>query len=92
MNRLYIDQVTRSMNNAKFEFKNAYDDVAMATGSLQWFIRYLENELENCQNVEQSKCYTWWRHDDCFRLMNILNDLTGDEKYINVPMKATSWD
>lgn len=92
MNKLYIDQITRSMNNAKFEFKNSYDDVAMATGSLQWIVRYLENQLGNCQNVEQFKCYTWWRHDDCFRLMNILNDLTGDEKYINVPMKATSWD
>lgn len=80
------------MNSAKTELKETYSDVAMATGSIRWFVAYLENELGNCQNVENHKCYTWWRHDECFRLMNILNDLTGDEKYLNVPMRGNSWD
>lgn len=92
MNKLYIDQITRYMNNARLQYQNYYDDMAMATGSLQWMIEYLENRLGNCLNVSESKCYTWWRHEDCFRLMNILHDLTGNEKYIDVPMKGNSWD
>ena len=80
------------MNNARIQFQNYYDDQAMATGAMQWIVTYLENELGNCQNVEEFKCYTWWRHDECLRLMNILYDLTGNEKYTNVPMKGNSWD
>lgn len=92
MNRLYIDQVTRYMNNARFQFQNYYDDQAMAHGSLQWFVSYLEKQLGNCLNVQDGKCSTWWRHEDCNVLMTLLADLTGDEKYTIKPMKANSWD
>lgn len=92
MNKLYIDQITKYMNSARAELKEMYDDVAMATGALRWMIRRLENELENCINVEQGKCETWWRHDDCLRLMNILYDLTGDEKYTVKSTIGSSWD
>lgn len=80
------------MNLAKVEFKNYYDDVAMANGAIKWIVRYLENELGNCHGVKNNKCYFYWKHDDCARLMNILYDLTGDEKYINKPIPGTSWD
>lgn len=92
MNRLYIDQITRYMNSAKLEFQNYYDDMAMAHGSLQWFVTYLEKQLGNCLNVKNSICDTWWRHEDCNRLMALLADLTGNEKYLPKPMKANSWD
>lgn len=92
MNKLYIDQITRYMNNAKLKYQNYYDDMAMANGALEWMTAYLEKLLGNCQNVSDGKCYTWWRHEDCNSLMAILADLTGDEKYTIKPMKANSWD
>ena len=92
MNRIYIDQITRYMNSAKLEFQNYYDDVAMATGALRWTIEYLENKLGNCHGVENSKCYFYWKHEDCNRLMNILHDLTGDEKYLPKNTIGSSWD
>jgi len=26
-------------------------------------------------------CHTWYRHDDCVRLMNLLYKITNDSKY-----------
>ena len=92
MNKLYIDQITRYMNNAKLKYQNYYDDTAMANGALEWMTGYLEKLLGNCLNVSEGKCDTWCRHEDCNSLMAILADLTGDEKYIVKPMKANSWD
>lgn len=92
MNNLYIDQIARYMNNARIQLQNYYDDIAMAHGSLEWIVEYLEKQLGNCLNVSEGKCYTWWRHEDCGRLMNILYDLTGNEKYTDIPMKGNSWD
>ena len=92
MNRLYIDQVTRYMNNARFQFQNYYDDQAMAHGFLQWFVAYLEKQLGNCHGVEDSKCYFYWKHEDCNRLMALLADLTGNDKYLPKPMIGNSWD
>lgn len=80
------------MNNARLQFQNYYDDQAMATGAMQWFINRLEKELGNCQNVEDGKCYTWWRHEDCVRLMALLFDLTGNAKYITESTRGNSWD
>lgn len=92
MNKLYIDQITRSMNSAKLEFQNYYDDVAMATGALRWTVEYLDKLLGNCHGVEDGRCYFYWKHEDCNRLMAILADLTGDEKYMARPMKSNPWD
>ena len=92
MNKLYIDQITRYMNAAKLEFQNYYDDQAMATGALRWMIAKLENELGNCHGVEKHKCYFYWKHEDCNRLMALLADLTGDDKYLVKPMIGNSWD
>ena len=92
MNKLYIDQITRYMNNARFKFQNYYDDQAMATGAMEWFIQRLDKELGNCHGVEDGRCQLYWKHDDCVRLMALLADLTGDEKYkINIK-KPTLWD
>ena len=92
MNKLYIDQITRYMNNARFKFQNYYDDQTMATGAMEWFIQRLEKELGNCHGVSDGKCEFWWKHDDCVRLMGLLADLTGNDKYTYKPMKGNSWD
>ena len=92
MNKLYIDQITRYMNNARVQFKNHYDDMAMAHGSLQWMIEHLEKQLGNCHGVVNNKCYFYWKHEDCNRLMALLADLTGNDKYLVKPMIGNSWD
>ena len=92
MNRTYIDQITRYMNAARLEFQNYYDDVAMANGALRWTVEYLEKQLENCHGVKDSVCYFYWKHDDCNRLMGLLFDLTGDQKYVPKRTIGSSWD
>lgn len=92
MNKIYIDQITRYMNSARLEFQNYYDDVAMANGALRWTVEYLEKLLRNCQGIEDNKCYFYWKHEDCNRLMAILYDLTGDEKYVPKRPIGSSWD
>jgi len=42
-------------------------------------------EYKACENVVESGdklfCYTWWRHDDCERLRNLLYKITKDDRY-----------
>lgn len=80
------------MNTARLEFQNYYDDVAMANGALKWTVEYLEKQLGNCYAVKDGKCEFYWKHEDCNRLMNILHDLTGHEKYISKRTIGNSWD
>ena len=92
MNKIYIDQITRYMNAARLEFQNYYDDVAMATGAMKWFIEALEKQLGNCHGVENGRCQFYWKHDHCVSLMDILYDLTGNEKYTIKTTRGNSWD
>lgn len=42
-------------------------------------------EYKRCPNIVESEnklfCYTWWRHDDCVRLMELLNKITKNDLY-----------
>jgi len=42
-------------------------------------------DYKSCPNIieadERIYCYTYYRHDDCVRLMNLLNKITNDSKY-----------
>ena len=42
-------------------------------------------EYKRCLNIVESEdklfCYTWWRHDDCERLRELLFKITKDDKY-----------
>lgn len=94
MNRLYIDQITRAMNTAE---KNNYQDVVYATASLKWMEAKIESYLNRCLNVEDGQCSLTWKHDDCKLLMDILYDITEDEKYKEKPWTFDSeqtglWD
>ena len=48
-------------------------------------INIIEEEYMSCPNIiglnGRLFCYTWWRHDDCLRLMHLLNTITNDIKY-----------
>ena len=83
MNKLYIDQITRSMNTARFKYKDNYEDQAMAIGSLEWLSGYLEGYLRRCLQTEDTGvCDLTWKHDDCALLMSMLYDITGEKKYM----------
>jgi len=45
----------------------------------------------SCPNIIESEeklfCYTWWRHDDCVRIMNLLNKITKNDKYSIPPVR-----
>lgn len=43
------------------------------------------DDYMSCPNIMESEdklyCHTWYRHDDCVRLMNLLNKITNNSKY-----------
>ncbi len=94
MKKLYLDQIAYRMSRAK---KTHYDDIDKASAALGWAVEKIESYLNKCLNVENGQCSTTWRHDECKTLMDILYDLTEDEKYKEKewtfdPNKKSLWD
>jgi len=79
MNRLYVDQLAYLANRAKYSA--GFQDIEKAKTSLQWMIDKLHEYLDECPNVENGACSTFWRYEDCNILMKILYDITVDPKY-----------
>ena len=76
MRKLYIDQIARRITDRKYSTKTYYSsDTDQATAAMQWFIDYLEVDLQKCDNVEDGKCDIDWKHDECARLTRIIKDL-----------------
>lgn len=94
MNKIYIDQIAYKMNRVD---KKGYEDIAKSSAALLWMVEKLESYLNKCLNVENGNCNLTWKHDDCKVLMDILYDLTRDEKYAEKPWtmdsnKMSLWD
>lgn len=49
------------------------------------------DDYKECPNIievdNKMFCTTWYRHDDCVRVMNILNKITKDSKYSIPPVR-----
>ena len=76
MRKLYIDQIARRITDRKYSTKTYYSsDIDQATAAMQWFIDYLDIELNKCDNIVDGKCEIDWKHDHCARLSRILKDL-----------------
>jgi hypothetical protein len=76
MRKLYIDQIARRITDRKYSTKTYYSsDIDQATAAMQWFIDYLDVELQRCDNVEDGRCTIEWKHEDCERISRILKDL-----------------
>ena len=41
----------------------------------------IETRYYECPNVENGRCSTWWKHDDCAVLSELLFKITGNKKY-----------
>lgn len=79
MNPLYIDQLARTMTKAGGI--NDYQDIAKSKAALSYLVNKIEEFLNECPNVDNGSCSTFWRHEDCNILMKILYDITVDSKY-----------
>jgi len=60
-------------------------------------INVVEGYLNKCLNVENGRCNLSWKHDDCKVLMEILYEMTEDNKYkeeewIFDPGKKLLWE
>jgi hypothetical protein len=85
MNKLYIDQIARRITDHKYTTKTYFQaDIDQATVGLTWMILYLDNKLRKmCLNAADiGICDMTWKHEDCRAIMDILFDLSQDEKYI----------
>jgi len=94
VNRIYIDQIAYKMNRAK---KDGYEDTTKSAAALLWMVEKIESRLNKCLNVKNGNCNMTWKHDDCLVLMELLYDLTNDEKYAEKPWiidpnKMSLWD
>jgi hypothetical protein len=68
-------------NNSTYGLPN---EILLVQEALKAFTDYIESKLvENCMNAAANDgiCDLLWKHDDCKILMNILFDLTLEEKY-----------
>ena len=89
MNKLYIDQIARRITDHKYTTKTYFQaDIDQATVGLTWMILYLDNYLrKQCLNsADTGICDMTWKHEDCRAIMDILFDLSEDDKY-----KVSNW-
>lgn len=51
------------------------------------------HEYKSCPNIVESEdklyCYTWWRHNDCERLRELLYKITNNDLYTLPKIKPT---
>lgn len=90
MNRLLIDQLARYISDRKYSTKTYYmSDIDQSAAAIDFFKSYLDQRiLTQCLNAQDNNgiCDLTWKHLDCRVLMEILFELTEDEKY-----KVSDW-
>jgi hypothetical protein len=91
MNRLLIDQLARYIADVKYSTQTYYmSDIDQAAAGIDFFVSYLDQKLRiiclNAQENNNGICDLSWKHIDCRVLMEILFELTQDDKY-----KTTEW-
>ena len=90
MNKLYRDQIARRITDSKYANKTYYQsDIDQAMVSLVWISNYLQERIsKQCLNAADNNgiCDLTWKHEDCRVLMEILFELTEDDKF-----KVSNW-
>lgn len=90
MNRLIIDQLARYISDRKYASQTYYmSDIDQAAAAIDFFKSYLDQRiLTQCMNSQANEgiCDLTWKHEDCRVLMDILFELTEDDKY-----KTSDW-
>jgi hypothetical protein len=76
--RLLMGFIDLGTNNSIYGLPN---EILLVQEALKAFIDYIDSKLLECPNIENGICHTYWRHDDCRILMDILFELTLEERY-----------
>ena len=79
--RLLMGFIDLGTNNSTYGVPN---EILLVQEALKAFIDYIESKLSECAQVEYNEdkiCDLTWKHEDCRILMDILFDLTLEEKY-----------
>lgn len=82
MNRLYLDQIARTINLGRTG-PYSYPDLNQAHAVMSYFVENIKQELNYCLNAKENDgiCEMTWRHENCRTLMNILYKWTEDDRY-----------
>jgi len=89
MNKLYIDQIARRITDHKYTTQTYFQaDIDQAKVALTWITEYLDKYIRRqCLNsADTGICDMTWKHEDCRAIMDILFNITEDEKY-----KTSDW-
>ncbi len=79
--RLLMGFIDLSTNKSTYGLPN---EILLVQEAIKAFTDYIESKLSECLQVEDNPdriCDLTWKHDDCRVLMDILFDLTLEEKY-----------
>ena len=86
----FTQNLLAHLESERHRNKNLYLSLEDLAGSAKDFlVLYLDQKIRNqCMNAEANNgiCDLTWKHEDCRVLMDILFELTQDDKY-----KTTEW-
>lgn len=82
LNPQVVAYISRLINNAQSDATGAHY-TAEASAALSYFVDLLQERLNRCLNAAANNgvCDLTFRHDDCALLMELLHNLTMDDKY-----------
>lgn len=80
-----VHVLAKSFKDARYRECNYYmADTLLAATALEWAVERLQGRFSQCLNASEGVCDIWYleSHSECKLLMDILYDLTADEKYL----------
>ena len=87
INENWIQEFAVALKSAKYDHKSYYlSDENIAEAFLEHTVKLLEGYLNRCPNIQNGRCYTWWKHEECLVLQGILYDITENDKYMSSEM------
>ena len=87
INEKWIQNFATALKSAKYDHESYYlSDENIAEAFLEHTVEVLESYLNRCLNIQDGRCYTWWKHEECLQLQGILYDITENDKYMSPEM------
>jgi hypothetical protein len=93
LNQEVVAYIARLINNAQSDASGAHYKVE-AEAVLAYFVDLLQERLNRCLNAAANNgvCDLTWKHDECLMLMELLHNLTMDDKYAYGIDLGGMWD
>lgn len=92
LNPQVVAYIARIINNAQSDATGVHYK-AEAAAALSYFVDLLQGRLDKCLNAAENNgiCDITWKHDECALLMELLHNLTSDDKYAD-RQRLSLWD